>query len=74
MFLRHSKFAPSGGAFDGAASSDDVFEAVGKPLVALSLSGGRSTLLMYGATAWEPTAMPLSTRTVMTWRPDDVAP
>ncbi len=50
MFMRHATFQPSGGVFDEATASADVYAAAGGPLVDLALRGGRGTLVLYGQT------------------------
>ena len=50
MFLRHSAFEPSGGAFDESATSSRVYASALRSLVELALTGGRGTLIMYGQT------------------------
>ena len=48
--MRHAAFNLSGRAFDGDASSGEVYGAAAAPLVAHALSGGHAALFMYGQT------------------------
>ena len=50
MFIRHAAFSPNGGVFGEHASSDQVYAALGAPLVNHALHGGRGTLVFYGQT------------------------
>ena len=50
MFIRHASFRPSGGVFGETATSADVFNEVGVPLVNRALSGGHGTCILYGQT------------------------
>ena len=50
MFMRHAAFSLSGNAFDGDATSDEVYGAAAAPLVAHALGGGHAALFMYGQT------------------------
>ena len=74
MFLRNATFTPSGGTFGEVASSEEVYESVGRPLVELALSGGRGAHAhahaLSGCTCTCPPWLP-RLRGALLARPDD---